>query len=74
MQAFGGEPMSDISEEKRKWMKEVGMKEFERPMKYHIGSNHFYSEEYIKNTSLEILKAKYDEELILKTEVVSFRE
>ena len=53
--------MTNISEEKRKWMQEVGMKEFENPMKFYIGANHFYSEEYIENTPLEVLKEKYDE-------------
>jgi hypothetical protein len=56
--------MEGISEEKRQWMKEVGMKEFDKPIKYYIGVNHLYSVEYIKNTPLEELKEKYDEELI----------
>lgn len=52
-----------ISEEKRQWMEEVGIKEFHKPMKYHSRYNQLYSEEYIANTSLEELKARYEESL-----------
>lgn len=47
-----------MDQEKLDWMKEVGMKEFERPMKYYLRSG-IYSEEYIANTPLEELKRKY---------------
>jgi hypothetical protein len=48
-----------ISEEKLKWMKEVGIQEFARPMKYHI-YGWLLSEEYIKETPLEELKARLE--------------
>ncbi|MGG3737570.1 hypothetical protein [Aeribacillus pallidus] len=48
-----------ISEEKRKWMQEVGIQEFKRPMKYHI-YGWLLSEEYIAETSLEELKARLE--------------
>lgn len=48
-----------ISEEKRKWMQEVGIKEFNRPMKYYI-YGWVLSEEYIKETPLEELKARLE--------------
>lgn len=57
-------PTQEISKEKLEWMKEVGIKEFAKPMKYHAGTNWLYSEEYIKNTPLEELKRKYDKRLV----------
>lgn len=53
-----------LSKEKQKWMKEVGIKEFEKPMKYYLGANCLFSEEYIKETPLEELKAKTDLRLV----------
>jgi hypothetical protein len=41
-------------------MEKVGMKEFEEPMKYRLGTNMVYSEKYIKETPLEVLKVKYN--------------
>jgi len=52
-----------LSEEKRKWMEEVGMKEFKHPMKYHNRFGGIYSEEYIKNTPLQKLKEGYEKSL-----------
>jgi len=66
--------MSNISEEKRKWMLEVGMKEFERPMKFYIGDNNLFSEEYIKNTPLKVLKEKLDDDQISNRDVIFIRE
>lgn len=60
--------MNEISREKLEWMQEVGIKKFEEPMKYYSGTNLLYSESYIKNTSLEELKAKYDLRLIKEGE------
>jgi hypothetical protein len=48
-----------ISEEKRKWMEEVGIREFKHPMKYHI-YGWLLSEEYIKETPLEELQARLE--------------
>lgn len=48
-------------EEKRKWMKEVGIKEFDRPMKYYYGAAWIFSEEYMRETSLEELKARLED-------------
>lgn len=58
--------MNKISKEKLEWMKEIGIKEFKNPMKYYLGMNQVYSEEYISETSLEELKVKYDKRLIQK--------
>lgn len=52
-----------IGREKLDWMKEVGLKEFERPMKYHSRFGHLYSEEHIINTPLDQLKAGYKKTL-----------
>lgn len=55
-----------LSREKQEWLQEIGAKEFKEPMKYSVGGNWLYSEEYIKNTPLEELKARYDMQLIKK--------
>lgn len=60
--------MTEISKEKLDWMKEVGIKEFDKPMKYYLGTNHVFSQEYIKNTPLEELIRKYDRRLIAPKE------
>jgi len=60
----GGTVMSEISKEKREWMESVGIKEFKEPMKFYIGTNYQFSEDYIKNTPLEVLKERFDESLI----------
>jgi hypothetical protein len=49
----------EISAEKRKWMKEVGIQEFKRPMKYHV-YGWLLSEKYIQETPLEELKARFE--------------
>lgn len=54
---------SGISEEKRQWMEDVGIKEFKRPMHYHSPFGGLYSYEYIKNTPLETLKEKYEQQI-----------
>ncbi len=52
-----------ISKEKLQWMEEVGITEFDKPMKYcHCISGMLYSEEYIKSTSLEVLKEKLNKQ------------
>ncbi|MCY7576166.1 hypothetical protein [Bacillus pumilus] len=53
--------MSDaISKEKLDWMNEVGISEFKEPMKYYSKyGNHLFSEKYIRETSLEVLKSKF---------------
>lgn len=56
--------MKTISKEKKEWMKEVGIKEFKRPMKYYLGSNWLFSEKYLKETPLEEIKAKVNFNLI----------
>lgn len=56
-----------ISLEKLAWMKEVGIGEFDKPMKYYTRFGHVYSEDYIKNTPLEKIKAGY-ESIIPKSE------
>jgi len=50
-----------ISEEKRKWMQEVGIREFKRPMKYYYGTAWLLSEEYVQETPLEELKARFED-------------
>jgi len=58
------EEKKEISKEKLDWMKKIGMEKFEQPMKYRLGMNMVYSEKYIRETPLDILKAKYDKRLI----------
>lgn len=53
---FGGE----IPEDKREWLKSVGMKEFEHPMKWADHNNTMFSEEYIRKTPLDEIKAGYE--------------
>ena len=48
-----------ISDEKEEWMKEVGMKKFEHPMEYYLGMDKVFSEKYIRETPLEVLKAMH---------------
>lgn len=52
-----------IDQEKLAWMNEVGIKEFEKPIKYHSKFGQLFSEEYIRNTPLEELKAGYEKSL-----------
>jgi len=52
-----------LPDEKVIWMQEVGIKEFARPMKYYTKFGQLYSEEYIRNTPLEKLKAGYERSL-----------
>jgi hypothetical protein len=58
-----------LSKEKQEWMKQIGMKEFHRPMKYYLGANCLFSEEYIRETPLEELKAKTDLSLVEEGEL-----
>ena len=51
--------MDSLPQEKLDWLKEVGAKEFERPMKWYVGTNCVFSEEYLKETPLEVLKEKF---------------
>lgn len=60
--------MKGISQEKIDWMKEVGIKEFEKPMQYSSKFGHLYSEDYIKNTPLEKIKAGYESSLPFESE------
>ncbi|MCY8562172.1 hypothetical protein P9D51_23105 [Bacillus sonorensis] len=61
--------MKGISQEKLEWMKEVGIKEFEKPVKFYSNFNkHLFSEDYIKTTPLEEIKAGYESTLPLKHE------
>lgn len=48
-----------VSQEKLEWLKEIGAKEFEEPMKYCIGLNYLLSEKYINDTPLDKLKTDY---------------
>lgn len=51
-----------MDKEKQDWMKEVGIRELDKPYKYACwmhGTVMHYSEEYIENTSLDELKALY---------------
>ncbi|MBD7967714.1 hypothetical protein [Paenibacillus gallinarum] len=59
---------NELSQEKLDWMNEVGMKEFEEPMKYCLGANYVYSERYIKNTPLAVLKENYEKSKPVDTE------
>lgn len=58
-----------ISQEKLNWMKEVGIKEFDKPMKFYAPRNHhLFSEEYVANTPLEKIKAGYERTLPVEDE------
>ncbi|OAB35674.1 hypothetical protein PMSD_11720 [Paenibacillus macquariensis subsp. defensor] len=61
--------MKEISKEKLAWMNEIEMKEFETPMKYHTKFGQLYSEEYIRNTPLDELKAGYNKTLPFEKEI-----
>ena len=50
----------NIEPEKLAWMREMEMKEFEYPAKYHV-RGWCMSEEFIKNTPLETLKERYED-------------
>jgi|GEM_PF-2375149 len=56
--------MAEISKEKREWMESVGMKEFKEPMKFYIGPEFLFSEDYIKNTPLAVLQERFSERRI----------
>ncbi len=47
-----------ISQEKLKWMKEIGIKKFEEPMLYYLGANVLYSEKFLSETPFEELEEK----------------
>lgn len=52
----------NISQEKLDWLKSIGAKRFERPMTWTANrGTELYSDEYIAETPLEVLKAKYVE-------------
>lgn len=51
--------MEEISKEKLEWMEKIGVKKFDKPMIYHLGTNELFSEDYIKNTPLEKLKERH---------------
>lgn len=58
-----------ISQEKLDWMNEVGIKEFKKPMRFYSTCSHdLYSEDYIKSTPLEELKAGYEKRLPVDSE------
>ena len=65
-----GQAIKEISKEKLEWMKEVGMNEFKKPMKYYVGLNNVFSEEYIKNTPLEVLKARCNKTMLASSECI----
>lgn len=65
--------MTGISKEKLDWMKEVGIKEWEEPMKFYvvnIENNCVYnfSEDFIKETPLPELKERVESFLPFKEE------
>lgn len=53
------EPQSEF-QDKLDWLKEVGAKEFEHPMKWSVGPNYLLPEDYVKNTPLENIKEGYE--------------
>ncbi|MEK5096693.1 hypothetical protein [Bacillus sp. FSL W8-0848] len=55
------ETKDGISQEKLEWMKKAGIKAFEKPMKFYSAFHeNLFSEDYIKNTPLEEIKAGYE--------------
>ncbi|GIO36914.1 hypothetical protein J41TS12_17750 [Paenibacillus antibioticophila] len=60
-----------ISQEKLDWMKEVGIGEFDKPMKFYAPyGKHCFSEEYIANTTLEKIKAGYESTLPVEKDLL----
>ncbi|MDN5388869.1 hypothetical protein QMZ64_15700 [Bacillus sp. LB7] len=58
---FKQEMKDGISQDKLEWMKKAGIKEFEKPMKFYSAFHeNLFSEDYIKNTPLEEIKAGYE--------------
>lgn len=58
-----------IGQEKLDWMDDVGFIELKQPIKYlATGSGMLYSEDYLKNTPLEDIKAGYERTLKRKSE------
>lgn len=49
-----------ISEDKKKWLDSIGAREFKRPIKWHDRNGILFSEDYLKNTPLEQIKAGYE--------------
>jgi len=56
--------VSEISLDKLNWLKSIGAKKFEHPITWHSGekSPEYYSDEYLSETPLEVLKARHIEE------------
>jgi coenzyme F420-reducing hydrogenase beta subunit len=50
----------EISQEKIDWLKEIGAKRFETPMNWYLRSNQLFSDKFIAETPLEVLKANYE--------------
>uniref|UniRef100_UPI000AA3320B hypothetical protein n=1 Tax=Paenibacillus senegalimassiliensis TaxID=1737426 RepID=UPI000AA3320B len=66
------EQKPEISPEKLDWMKEVGIKEFDKPMKFYAPRNHHLcSEEYMANTPLEKIKAGYESTLPVEDDLLN---
>lgn len=63
-----------LTEEKLQWLKEIGAKEFDRPMMWHVGVNYLFSNEFIKETSLEMLKKRFDERLVIRSDKLDGQE
>jgi hypothetical protein len=54
-----------ISQEKLDWMNDVGIRELDRAFKYYLPfTGMFYSEEYLKNTPLEEIKAGHERTVV----------
>jgi hypothetical protein len=52
----------DISQEKLDWLKSIGAKKFEHPMTWSAShGKELYSDEYLVETPLEVLKVKHVE-------------
>lgn len=50
----------EISQEKLDWLKSIGAKKFDHPMTWDAGKD-LYSDEYIAETPLEVLKVRHIE-------------
>jgi hypothetical protein len=59
-----------MDKSKKNWMKKVGIREVNRPLKYiSTETGMMYSEEYIKETPLDELKAKFEKSKDLKSTI-----
>lgn len=50
----------DRMQEKKEWLESIGAREFAHPMKWHDPNGILFSDEYLKNTPLDQIRAGYE--------------